>query len=535
VTIVTIITTTILYHLGMNHLEQRPTTILEALEWVTQTMTTVGYGQDAGWNHQIMYVLVIFTQLAGITIVFMSIPTVVTPWMEQRLTIRPDSSYSGEGNHVIITEYTPIVASLINELEERNTPYVLIESNEETATELYREGYQVMLGDPVNHDTLLDASIEDARLAILDCPDERNASIALTVQEFNCDIPIIAVAEKQERAAHLSAAGIDEIIYPREKIGEVLARKALSGLGKKDLLEEKFESELEIREFPVLGSSPLVNQQLKDSNIREQIGIRIIGVWREGEFKHNPPANFRIHRNDILVASGSPESLNQLHDLTEIRDLSPDQKNVLIIGYGKEGHRAEEILTKHGVEPVLLNDLDLDGVDIVGDGSDPERLKNANIESMATVIIAVSDDATAILITLMVKDLNPRAEILVQINNESSLQPIYRAGASYVLSLEQLTSQMLAGTALEEDLLYEELNLRVRRCGPGKLVDETPSSVQIGKKHRITVAGVERDGKIETEIGPDYKFQENDKLYLAGDPKRVKEFTQAFELEDARG
>ncbi len=517
----------------MNNLEDRSRTIVESFEWVTQTMTTVGYGQDPPWNHEFMYILAIITQLSGVTIVFLSTPTVINPWMQQRLAMRPDTAYSGPSNHVIITEYTPIVDSLINELEQRGMPYVLIESDEEVAAELYRDGYHVILGNPVNIQTLRNANLEQARLVILDCPDERNASVALTTQESDHDIDTIAVANQRDRAVHLTAAGIDEIVYPREKIGEVLARKTLAGLGRKDLLEEQFESDLEIREFPVLGDSSLINTTLRNSEIRENFGLRIIGIWRQGEFIHNPPAGFRIHRNDILVVSGSPQALNQLHEMTETRRLEPGENNVLIIGYGKEGHQAEEILTDNDVQPVLLDDIQKEGVDIVGDGSDPEVLKEAEIENMATVIIAVSDDDTAILITLMVKDLNPKAEILVQINNQSSLQPIYRAGGSYVLSLEQLTSQMLAGSALDEQLLYEELNLRVRRCGPGKLSGKTPEECGIGKHHRVTVVGVERDDELETEIGPNFVFEEGDKIFLAGDPQRVKEFSELYELQDS--
>jgi Trk K+ transport system NAD-binding subunit len=517
----------------MNYLEDRPRNIIESLEWVTQTMTTVGYGQDPPWASNLMVLLAIVTQLTGITLVFLSIPIVVSPWVKQRLSVRPDTEYTGSKNHVVIAEYTSIVGSLIDELEQRGIPYVLIESDEETATSLYRDGYEVIIGNPVDYRTLQNARLEDSRLVILDCPDDRNASIALTVQECEKDIPVVVVAEQQNRAVHLNAAGIDEIIYPKEKIGEVLARKALSGLGRKNLLEEQFESELEIREFPVLGSSPLVNTRLKNSNIREEIGVRIIGVWRQGNFIHNPPADYRIQSNDILVASGSSESLENLHGMTEVRDLSPDQKNVLIIGYGKEGTKTLEVLRDHSTNAVTLDINDISGVDYVGDGSDPETLQEAGIEDMATVIIAVSDDDMAILITLMVKDLNPRAEILVQVNNESSLEPIYRAGASYVLSLEQLTSQMLASSALQEDILFEELNLRVRRCRPGDLVGKTPQSAGIGERFRVTVVGVKRDSRLRTEIGPNFTFETDDVVYLAGSSERVRDLTEEFGMEDS--
>jgi K+/H+ antiporter YhaU regulatory subunit KhtT len=101
-----------------------------------------------------------------------------------------------------------------------------------------------------------------------------------------------------------------------------------------------------------------------------------------------------------------------------------------------------------------------------------------------------------------------------------------------VLSLEQLTSQMLASSALKEDVLFEELNLRVRRCRPGDLSGETPRSSNIGKQYRVTVVGVERNDELRTEVGPDFTFQPEDVLYLAGSSEKVKKLTKTFDMHN---
>jgi Trk K+ transport system NAD-binding subunit len=62
-------------------------------------------------------------------------------------------------------------------------PYIVAESNRETARNLYEEGYTVVHGDPETVERLSDASASGAVALVADDTDERNASIVLAARE----------------------------------------------------------------------------------------------------------------------------------------------------------------------------------------------------------------------------------------------------------------------------------------------------------------------------------------------------------------
>lgn len=536
-TVLFVIVSTLSFYLGMNHLEGQSVSILESLEFVTQTMTTVGYGQHATWDTAPMHILAIVTEIAGIALVFMSIPIVVTPWIQERITLQPPTEYDGPGNHLIITEYTDLMDTLLDELEGRDIPYVLIDDDQDTASRLLQEDRHVMLGDTSEPETLEKARLNEARLGILDGPDERSAMVALAMDEYDPEFRVVAVAGQTDRATHLSQAGVDKVIYPRRLIGEELARHALKAVGKEfDINDPDLNEELDIREFPVVPSSPLGGKTLEDSALRNNFGIHVVGIWRRGEFINNPDGTFRFRKGDILVATGSSRQLDDLEEHTEISKSTGQSlsRDCLIIGFGNEGEAAREKLMEAGIEPTVLNDVEDEHVDVVGNGMDPDTLKEANADEAETILITISADEVAVMVTLMVRRINPRAEILVQVNQEFAVEPIYRAGANYVQSLTLITGRMLAGEALGEDLLSPELNIKIRHCGVGSLVGQTLEEASIARKHDVSIIALRRNGVIQTNVTPDLTFEEGDEIYICGNDDNVNEFAKYFDLTDPK-
>ncbi len=66
-----------LYMLGMDHLEGSPRTLLQALQWASETMTNTGYGADNRWNHPVMAMFVIITPFIGQCLVFLIFPVLM--------------------------------------------------------------------------------------------------------------------------------------------------------------------------------------------------------------------------------------------------------------------------------------------------------------------------------------------------------------------------------------------------------------------------------------------------------------------------
>ena len=61
----------VVYNVALARLEGVDQPMVASFEFVVQTMTTTGYGQDAGlWTHPLMYLIVMLTQLSGIGIGF---------------------------------------------------------------------------------------------------------------------------------------------------------------------------------------------------------------------------------------------------------------------------------------------------------------------------------------------------------------------------------------------------------------------------------------------------------------------------------
>lgn len=368
---------------------------------------------------------------------------------------------------------------------------------------------------------------------VLDGPLEHIAAVALSLQDEEVeDLSVIAIAGEVDRSTHLRSAGVGRILFPREKVGEVLATTALAGLGRTLEVRGEREEEFEIQELPVLASSPLIGRRLRDSRIRERTGGHVIALWRQGTLTHNPSPDVRIRRNDILVAAGTRSQLEALGELAQSRERlkGVGEGRVLLVGYGQSGRTIAERMRDEGVDPTVVDLEDAPEVDVVGDATDSETLEAAGVGEAATVLVSVASDDTAIFITLMVRRLNAAAEILVRANRSESNQSLYRAGANYVQGLDQVTSRMLAGTLLSEDIVHTELNVRIQHCPVGNLAGRSLSQEKVGKRHEVTVLAAERGGELITSPDHDFEFRAGDHIYVVGRDEQVRKFADHYEV-----
>jgi hypothetical protein len=132
----------LLYQLGMSHLESKPRTFLQAIEWAADTFSTTGYGRDTHWSHPAMIGLVILVQFSGMVVVPLLIGLFVLPFFAERFEQRlPRKGDSRLRDHVIVYRYGPAVETLIQSLASNNIPTLVAETDEGRARELL-EGMQ---------------------------------------------------------------------------------------------------------------------------------------------------------------------------------------------------------------------------------------------------------------------------------------------------------------------------------------------------------------------------------------------------------
>jgi Trk K+ transport system NAD-binding subunit len=519
---------TVLYQNGMVLYEQRPRTFLHSLQVVVETFTTTGFGSDSPWSTPEMQVLVIVMDLVGTLLIFMALPVFAFPLLEDILSTTVPTSVSDDTEgHVIICSYTSRAEALIDELDSWNVDHVVIESDRERATELYENGHRVICTDPTSIAGLEGAGFASARALVADVSDQVDASIVLAAQETAEDVPIVSVIEDSDRQSYHRLAGADHVLSPRPLLGESLASKVTTSLTAD--LDEAVDigDDLEVAELPIHRESRLVDTTLAESGIREQAGVNVVGIWSRGEFETPPSPDTTLTDGTVLLVTGREKHLENLKQFTLSGTRRTSYGETIIIGYGTVGSRISAALDDAGVPSTVIDRTEMTGVDIVGDATEPETLHEADIEDARSVILAIPDDTTTEFVTLIIRDITPETEIIARVEEVESVRKMYRAGADYVLSLATVSGRMIASTILEdEDVLSLDQQVEVVRTVAPQLVGQTIGDAEIRSETGCTVIGVERNGTVITDVGPEFSVETGDDLIIAGTDNGIRRFTE---------
>ncbi|MDY6764354.1 MAG: NAD-binding protein [Halobacteria archaeon] len=519
---------TVVYDWGMSVYEGRPRSFINSLQIVIQTFTTTGYGEDAPWNTPQMTVLMIAMQFTGIILIFMALPVFVVPWIQDAIRTAVPDSVGEMRDHVVICGYTSLGETLVEELESRDIGYVIVEPNRGTATELYEDDLSVIHGDPGTTETLERANVGSARAVIINSSDERSATIVLSVREVNKEVRIVSLVEDPSITKYLKYAGADHVISPRHLLGRSLADKAATAVSTRLGGTVELGEDFEIVELPVQKGCEIEGKKLSESRIRERTGASVIGAWIDGEFISSPPADTRIDDNAVLLVTGKESQLEKLKEMTLSEGrIHPTQK-VLVAGYGEVGSTVEKELRSSGVPKTVIDIEDKEGVDIVGDVTEEETLIEAGIDDASALIVALSDDTSAVFTTLVAQELNPQVEIIVRANDTDNMGKLYRAGADYVLALANVSGRMLAYDILEEDVITPDKQIKMVRTQAPELVDRTLKDANIRLDTGCIVVAVERNGDILTDLGPNFVIQEEDEVIVAGTDEDINRFNSTF-------
>jgi Trk K+ transport system NAD-binding subunit len=530
IVVAVVIIYTLVYAFAMGVLEGRPRSFLDSLLVVTETLTTVGYGEDAPWSHPLTQILVIGMQLSGILLVFAALPLVLIPYLEERLATSPPNEVT-LSDHVVICGFSTRGRALIEELIEDDVEYVLI-TDRETATDLTAQGYTAIPGDPETIDALERASITEARAVVIDSGDEANAAIALAVSDVAPDVETISYVEDPSVREYQEYAGVDRVLSPRELLGRGLADRATSALTTSLGSPIQVGDGFELVEMPIDTACELDGVRLGESRIRERTGANVVGAWRANTFVSNPGPDFEIDADTALVVAGSNEALAELKELT----LSPDRsgpERVIVVGYGQVGRTAREGITAAGLDVTVVDIEDRPGVDVIGDATDRGTLTDADIQDASAFVTALPDDTDTIYTTLLARQLDDEVEILCRAEDEDRVETIYSAGADYVIALGTVSGRMLAATLLDEEVLGIDTQIDVVRVQTDAFAGETLASAQIRERTGCTVVAVERDGELLTDPDPDVTLAASDTFVVAGTDEDITRFNEVANVGPA--
>jgi Trk K+ transport system NAD-binding subunit len=521
---------TVLYHHGMRIYEGETHSVLHSLRVVVETFTTTGYGSDSPWASPEMNALVIVMDLTGVVLIFMALPVLAFPLLEDVFSTTVPKSLDGElADHVVICSYTARAEALISELGSWDVDYVIVEPDRERATELYEDEYRVIHGDPTSVTGLERAGLRSARALVADVSDRVDASIVLTAREVAEETPIVSVLEDPARARYHRLAGADEVLSPRPLLGESLASKVATSVTADEGDAVEIGDDFEIAELPIPRGSQLVGSTLAESGIGERAEINVIGAWFRGEFETPPDPDATLTAGTVLLVTGREAQLRQLKRLSRSEVRRFDHGETLVIGYGEVGQAVAAGLEEAGLPYTVVNRTETDGVDVVGDAVEPETFREAGIDDARSVILALPDDTTTEFATLVIRDMSPRTEIIARVEEAPTMQKLYRAGADYVLSLATVSGRMIASTILEDrDVLSLDQRVEIVRTAAPGLAGQTIGDALVRTKTGCTVVGVERNGEVLSDAGPDVRIESGDELVVAGTDDGIQRFNELY-------
>ena len=512
--------------------EGRSYTAVDAVYWVITTMTTQGVG-DIVFMSSIGRIFAVLVELSGIVLFFaILIPIVVAPVLQSVQASVPTKSKAKE--HVLIAGYNSMVETIIEELDERSLPYLIIHDDKSVVQELVERKIPCIYGDPTDEVALQNAQISRAKKIVLNQSDEKNAIIALVAKKLTA-ADIIGIVEDMANAVYLLYAGADKVVSPKQLLGIDIGHKAAMPITHQLIGSTPLIGSLRIFELPVLGESGLNGSSIEDAKIRERTGATVIGIWRGANLTFNPSASEIITDTAVLLLIGTRKQLNAAKELSICR---PDgtycaiRGHYIVAGYGDVGKRVSKVLRSNGIEHIII---DKHQGDVVGSSTDRAILKQAGITEASTLLVTVNSDLDAIYTTLVARKLNPQMDIFCRAIRPQAVEKLYQAGADYVLSQSVVAGQVLVkflaprplGTQLREVLLSEDMKVLEYPPGPS-VVGRSLEYLKIRSRTGCTVVAITTNGATIPNPDPHQVIPEDSFLTVIGTREQIREFKRVF-------
>lgn len=516
-----------MYMVGMGSLEGQERSFLASLEWAAETLTTVGYGRDHTWEHPAMVLFVISVQFIGALMIFLIVPLVLLPFLEQRFETKLPTKVPPMEDHVVVYDYGPSVTTAIEELEKAGVEVLVAEEDPVEARRLVERKVNVISVRQL--DVLLERSyLEKARALIANGGDDENAALIVGARQAGFEGEVLALVEEPVHRRPMMLAGASVVFTPRHVLGAALAARASERIGPTVAGIRALGRKLRTIEVKIQEGSPLAGKTLAESGIGQETGATVLGQWIGGRLQTAPTGSTRLEPSGILVIAGSEESLVRVEDLCEGTMTLRGQGPYIVGGYGEVGMKVVEVLRDAGEEVRIIDHRPRPGVDLVGDVLDTEILEKAGISSSRGMILALDTDTATLFATVIVQDLAPEVPIIARVNQAGNVERIHRAGADFALSLSQVSGQILTHHLLGEDAINIDDQLKLLRSTAEGLEGKTPLDATIRERTGCSVVAVERGDELLVEFSGDFRFAPGDEVYVCGSKPEIRRFREAF-------
>lgn len=287
------------------------------------TVTTIGFGEPPEMTEAAYYFTVVII-LTGVAIVGYTASILVQTILSLELIAsiekrRMRKEIHSLNKHYIICGAGRVGLRVVREITKRKMDYLIVENDEQVATNLVQQGFRVLEGDATQDEVLREAGIE--RAAGLICAvssDPENLYITLTARDINKDVFIVARANDESAVPRLLKVGANKVVSPvitgSHQMAQFLVKPLVADFLELATMVE--EHNLAIEQIYITPGSELHNQTLQATHIRTQLNVMVIGIKRlSGEMLFNPSADTIIETGDAMIVMGDREGMQRLENM----------------------------------------------------------------------------------------------------------------------------------------------------------------------------------------------------------------------------
>ena len=292
---------------------------IDALYMTVITLSTVGFGEvtplHPGGRIFVIFLILFGVMLTGFFVSIIGQLIIEGQFKEIYGRRKMEKKITKMSDHFIIAGYGRVGRQVALEFQKKNVKFIVIEKDDGAIINLYKDSILFIQGEATDDDTLRNAGIERAKTLISTLPDEAlNVYLTLTARDMNRDLHIIARADYDDGVKKLKRAGADHVVTPHVLGG---IRMAMASLRPNvvDFMHSTAlgEGGLTIEELRVPQDCALVGKSLRDSNLKQNYGVNIIGVKKiNQEMIIAPGPETRLDEDDIMVLIGNDEGLEKI-------------------------------------------------------------------------------------------------------------------------------------------------------------------------------------------------------------------------------
>ena len=226
------------------------------------------------------------------------------------------------------------------------------------------------------------------------------------------------------------------------------------------------------------------------------------------------------------------------------RDIGRLTDHYIICGAGRVGRSAARELARRPVPFVIIEQNEAkterygdDWLTLVGDATQEQTLRQAQIDRARGLVAATTTDATNLYFVLTARGLNPRLKIIARASEEDAEKHLLTAGADSVVSPYSFAGHRIAQSFLRPHVVsfldtattHLGMDLEIGEICVGHdstFAGKTIEGSRIRQDRGVIVLAIKRESGMRFNPSPDDRIEPGDYLIAMGEPSQLRQLEQ---------